>query len=181
MSHRIIAGIVTAVTLLTGFFAVNVSAVDIVSDEQMQAVRANCADIKTTLNRIEDRDALVRVRLGNALTVLSDKLMTPMNQRVAANRVDGAKLLEITAKYTQGYKGSNEARDFYNAYTQYEISIVRAMSIDCVKEPSTFIEAVNTARDNRMQLHDISQSLVELADAYRVEVVRLRDTGEFAK
>lgn len=142
-------------------------AVQVVTDEQIASVKSRCTEIKASLNRLEASDKLLRHNIGSMFLVVTDRLMTPLNQRIVSSQLDGSKLLEVTARYTEAYKG-REGGDFYRAYVEYENSLIAAIAVDCHKQPTIFIDALDTARQNRLKLHTATERLVELARDYKV-------------
>lgn len=141
-------------------------AVEVITDDQIAAVKSRCTEVQATLNRLEANDKLLRHNLGSIFLILSDKLMVPLNQRIASNQLDGSGLLAITANYTKAY-GGDSTSDFKTAYGKYEDSLLAAMRIDCVKQPTTFIDALDEARENRLKLHEATDRLMKLAEEYK--------------
>lgn len=159
--------LVFAVVMATVVFnASRTSAVPVVTDRQIAAVKSRCTEIQAYLNRLEQSDKLLRHNIGNTFLTVSDKLMTPLNQRIASNQLDGSKLVSITATYTKAYNGSPE-NDFYNAYLDYENSLVTTMRIDCTKQPTTFLDALDEAHQKRLLLRKTTERLMTLARDYK--------------
>ncbi len=158
-------GLVIAVSAMM-FGPGKAGAVEVITDDQIAAVKSRCTEVQATLNRLEANDKLLRHNLGSIFLILSDKLMAPLNQRIASNQLDGSGLLAITASYTKAYKG-DPASDFHTAYGKYEDSLLAAMRIDCVKQPTTFIDALDEARENRLKLHEATDRLMKLAEEYK--------------
>ena len=159
--------LVIATFLLGGFFvfllAKPAHGADIITDQQIQVIKTNCTDIQATLNRLQQTDLLLRTDRGELYRTVADKLMVPLNQRVASNQLDGGKLVAITASFNTKYS------DFYDAYKEYDRALTSASRIDCVKQPTQFYDAVAVARTKRQKLHAANQALVELAAEYQAE------------
>lgn len=165
---QIFLGISLVAALVVGvavFSSTRANALLVVTDSQIAAVKSRCTEIQASLNRLEASDKLLRHNIGNTLLTISDKLMTPLNQRVASNQLDGSSLVSITATYTKVYKGDPEG-DFYNSYVDYENSVVAAMRIDCIKQPTTFLDALDEAHEKRLKLRDATKRLMGLARDY---------------
>lgn len=133
----------------------------VITDDQIQVIKSRCTDIQATLNQLHQNDALLRVNRGAVYQAISDKLMVPLNQRIASNQLDGGDLVKITAEYNGAYQ------QFYNAFKDYDTSLTSAMGIDCTKQPTTFYSQLNDARSKRLALQAANQRLVELATNYR--------------
>jgi len=165
---QIFLGMSMAAALVVGiatFSTSRANALPVVTDSQIAAVKSRCTEIQASLNRLEASDKLLRHNIGNTFLTISDKLMTPLNQRVATNQLDGSKLVSITAAYTKVYKGDPK-EDFYNSYVDYENSLVAAMRIDCIKQPTTFLDALDMAHEKRLKLRETTKQLMTLARDY---------------
>lgn len=168
-------GIIAAV-LVTGMalFALvrPVQGVDVITDQQIAAIRTNCTEIQGTLNRLQQSDLLLRTDRGELYRTIADKLMVPLNQRIASNQLDGGKLVAITAEFDSEYQ------EFYDAYKEYDMALVAASQIDCVKRPTQFYDAVAVARTKRQALGKANQQLVKLISDYKREFTAFRSTLE---
>lgn len=133
----------------------------VITDDQIQVIKSRCTDIQATLNQLHQNDALLRVNRGAVYQAISDKLMVPLNQRIASNQLDGGDLVRITADYNGAYQ------HFYNAFKDYDTALTNAMGIDCTKQPTTFYSQLNDARAKRLTLQAASQRLVQLAANYK--------------
>lgn len=152
----------------TGFMTIARAADDIITDEQIVVIRNNCSDIQATLNRVHENDKVLRVNKGYLYkATMLDKLMTPFNQRVAANQLNGGRLSEITASYSQQFQKFDEA------YRVYERSLDSATTIDCTKQPTQFYSAALDAYEKRQTLEKIDTELIGLAKEFKNEVDRL--------
>lgn len=158
--------VVAAIVSIVVFSNSRTNALPVITDKQIAAVKSRCTDIQASLNRLEASDKLLRHNIGNTFLTVSDKLMVPLNQRLATNQLDGSKLVGITAEYTRAYKGDPEG-DFYNAYLDYENSLVAVMRIDCLKQPTTFLDALDDAHQKRLQLREATERLMSLAREYK--------------
>ena len=133
----------------------------VITDDQIQVIKSRCTDIQTTLNQLRQNDALLRVNRGAAYQAISDKLMVPLNQRIASKQLNGGDLVKITADYNTTYQ------QFYNAFKDYDTALSTAMGTDCTKQPTTFYSQREDARNKRLILHAASQKLVQLATSYK--------------
>ena len=138
------------------------SASTTITPEVVERVKARCVDNQSRLNRLHKTDAFLRTERGNVYRTISDKLMVPLNRRLAANQLDGGALLTITADYNDAYT------DFYDAYIEYDNALSKVLDIDCSKEPVSFYNALIDAREKRAKLSAINQSIKELVRKYGV-------------
>ena len=136
---------------------------DIINDAQITSIRSHCTELQATLNRIRRADTLLRTDRGRIYRTIADKLMVPLNQRIASNQLDGSELVATTAKYDAEYQL------FFDAYRIYDVSLAATLSIDCAKQPTTFYDKLSIARDERSKLHDSSGKLIALAKQYRTQ------------
>jgi len=136
---------------------------DIINDAQITSIRSHCTELQATLNRIRQADTLLRTDRGRIYRAIADKLMVPLNQRIASNKLDGSDLVATTAKYNAEYQL------FFDAYRTYDVSLAATLAIDCTKQPTTFYDKLAIARNDRSKLHDSSVKLIGLAKQYRTQ------------
>jgi hypothetical protein len=144
------------------------TAEDIINDAQIASIRSQCTELLAILNRIRQADTLLRYDRGQIYRAIADKLMVPLNQRIASNQLDGSQLVATTAKYNDEYQ------TFFNAYRIYDESLVAALAIDCSKQPTIFYDKLAIARQDRSKLHDSSGKLIELAKQYKTQFVTFK-------
>lgn len=167
---RIITGCLVLM-IAVSFMTVHTSRgedIDIITDQQLRAIRSQCAELQATLSRIHQSDAVLRHDRGQLYKTIADKLMVPLNQRIASNQLDGSKLVSVTAQFNTTYQ------EFYDAYKAYEATLSKARDIDCTKNPTQFYDAVAEARKKRTTLYLSSTKLVQLANRYHTEFIGFR-------
>lgn len=170
MKRILVAGFIVCSALAVGIGVTHAvrAADDIITDEQITLIRNNCSDIQATLNRIHENDKVLRVNKGYLYkAAMLDKLMTPFNQRVAANQVNGGKLSEIAATYRQQFQ------EFDETYQTYERSLAAVTTIDCTKQPTSFYSALLEAYENRKKVQKIDTELITSAKDFKQEFDRL--------
>lgn len=123
------------------------------TDSKIVQIRNRCSEIKVTLTRVHANDALLRVNRGQLYERLSTKLAAPLNSRIALNRLDGSSLLSVTSSYELNL---NEFRTRYQAY---EEQLSTTMRTDCVKQPASFYDNLQLARDKRRLVYESTQKL----------------------
>ena len=158
---RIILLLVAAVLSISFAPVTQTSAVDIITDAQIESIRTHCTDIQGSLNRLNQADTLLRYNRGQLYLLVANKLMSPLNQRIASNQLDGSELVKITANYKSAYKR------FFNAYKEYDVTLADAQAIDCTKQPTTFYDKLSEASDKRLALHAANAEIVQLANQYQ--------------
>jgi pyruvate/oxaloacetate carboxyltransferase len=170
MKRRLLTGsiILAIISVGLGLASTTRAADDIITDEQITVIRNTCSDIQATLNRIHENDKVLRVNKGYLYkAAILDKLMTPLNQRVAANQINGGKLSEIAASYRQQFQ------QFDQAYQTYERSLAAVTVIDCTKQPTSFYSALLEAYEYRVALQKIDAGLIQLTKDFKQEFDRL--------
>ena len=71
------------------------------SSTQLALIRANCVSVRSSLQRLHANDALTRVNLAREYETISDKLMAPMNSRIALNKLDGVAAAKTTVEFSR--------------------------------------------------------------------------------
>ena len=138
----------------------------VITDQQISTIRSRCSDIQATLNRIHESDKVLRVNKGYEYkAIMLDKLMTPLNQRIAINQIDGGKLGKIAAEFSQTFG------KFDKAYSLYERDLSAAINIDCTKQPTAFYDQILLAYASRQDLQVVDSELISLAKQFKVEAV----------
>jgi hypothetical protein len=134
------------------------------SDQQVEAIRDNCASAKSTLNQLHSSDALLRVNIGQIYESMTTKLMEQFNSRVTDNNINNSGLVAITASYT------SLLDSFRSDYIIYEKQLSLAINFDCQAQPVAFYEAIATARTYRQQIHSDVVGLNQFLDKYRLAI-----------
>ena len=151
--------------ILGGMSVALVSADDnMMTDQQIVRIRDNCLSAKNTLNQLHASDALLRVNRGQIYESMSTKLMSGFNGRVSSNRHDNSGLVSIKNGYDL------KLNTFRSDYKTYEEHLSAAINIDCKKQPVAFYDAVATARNERVSVHDDIVRLNQYIDEYQLAV-----------
>lgn len=151
--------------------ALSLGAVFVVSSHQAQAattitpetierIKNRCVENQAALNRLHQTDAFLRNDRGNLYRTIGDKLMVPLNRRLASNQLDGGALITVTSSYNDEYN------TFYQAYIDYDNALSTVLDIDCKKEPVGFYTALLEARAKRVALSESNVKLKELVRQY---------------
>ena len=141
-----------------------------ITPEMVERIKAHCIENQANLNRLHQTDAFLRNDRGNLYRTIADKLMVPLNRRLASNQLDGAALLSITSDYNTEYNR------FYQAYIEYDNSLSKVLEIDCTREPVTFYNALLDAREKRTKLSASNQKLKGFVRSYGAEFAQFKKT-----
>lgn len=168
--------LVVATFLMGAFFVLSdrpvQAAATTITPEKVERIRARCVENQAALNRLHQTDAFLRNDRGNLYRTISDKLMVPLNRRLAANRLDGGSLLTITADYNAEYN------KFYRAYIEYDNALSKVLEIDCDREPVSFYNALVDAREKRVTLSQSNLAIKELVRQYGAVFSDFKSTYE---
>lgn len=137
-------------------------------DNPVDRLQAQCDTIQTTLRRLHTNDSLLRVNIGQMYNSISVRLMARLNSRLALNRIDSTRFVEISGRFDQ------ERSTFSDSYSQYETSLSALIKIDCKARPTEFYASLLTARDARLRLSTSVQALNDSVREYQVAVEDLR-------
>lgn len=149
-----------------------VHAVTEITPEKVEKIKAHCIENQATLNRLHQTDAFLRTNRGELYRTIGDKLMVPLNRRLASNQLDAGNLLTITADFNDEY------RVFFDAYIQYDNAMTKLLNIDCGKEPVTFYNALVDAREKRVILSQSNKAIQDYIRAYGVEFTDFKSKYE---
>ena len=131
------------------------------TEAHIEQIRDNCVDAQSTLAQLHASDALLRVNRGQLYESISAKLMTPFNNRVAANKLDGSKLSAQSGAY------EHQLDDFRNSYKAYDETMTKSLKINCVNEPVAFYDSVAAARAKREEVHQRTVALQQTIQNYK--------------
>lgn len=133
------------------------------NDAQIAQIKTNCHAAQSTLDRIHSFDAVIRFNLVQEYKAMSDRLMAPMNSRVALNKLDGVEMAKTTVDF-------DKQRELLSSqYIQYEETVAKAKQIDCVNQPVAFYDTVIQARAYRATLRSTVDHLNALAQQYNTQ------------
>ena len=62
-------------------------------------LQTRCDSVQATIRRLHTTDGLLRVNIGQTYNDISARLMARLNGRLALNRIDSARLVEITNQF----------------------------------------------------------------------------------
>jgi hypothetical protein len=133
-------------------------------------VAENCGSIKTQIRRLQVSDANTRVALGQKYDYISGVLMNNMDLRVMANGQNADGLMKIANDF------GKSVEYFRKSYTVYDNFATKILGVDCAQHPQEFYANLEELRLLRGGVKGNCNTLAELADKYRAEIV-LRQKG----
>ena len=131
------------------------------SETHIERIRQNCVTAQTALSQIHASDALLRVNRGSLYENISDKLMAPLNSRIALSRLEGLRMASIALEYDRRLDA------FRVNYKQYEETMSRTLKINCAEKPVEFYESVTQTRQERRRLHENTRTITALLLDYK--------------
>ncbi len=147
------------------------------TDSHIQRIKQNCSSAKRTIQQLHTNDGPLRVNRGQVYASISSRLMTPLNSRLIVNKLDASSLVKISAQYDTALSA------FIDTYIKYDNQMTTVLSIDCVKQPIKFYDAVALARERRVEVHTNVAKLHELIVEYDKEcdIFRTQFTNDTTK
>lgn len=140
----------------------------VLTNEQIEHIRNNCGDTQTALGSIRATDAVAFVNIGQKLDTLSNRLMTPMNSRVAINKLDGVAVIKTTVEF------NTEVKRFQALYRDYAQSVNVTTAMGCYNQPVEFYDNLTALLQKRVAVRESYEHLKKLIAQYRsdVEVIK---------
>lgn len=157
--------IVLVFTILIGLTASIISSVparaqsfgggDIVmTDEYIEKIKQNCIAAQSSLNRLlQNSDKPLRVNLGNTYDTLMNKLMIPMNNRMATSGFDTQQQVTVVTKFQR------DITAFKAAVNDYYGSTTSAIAMNCRDQPVAFYDAVGVIQTKRQTINDAVKTI----------------------
>lgn len=139
------------------------------SSAPLDAIQANCSNIRTALNRLHNNDAIVRVNTGQVYNNISSRLMARLNSRLALNKIDAAELVALTSRFEKG------RNSFSMRYNEYESALSTLLKIDCKTQPTDFYSHLSLARSERLKLSSSVRELNDIIAEYGTKVEKIKE------
>lgn len=134
------------------------------TNDQIEYIRNNCGDTQTAIGGIRATDRVAYINLTQQLDTLSNRLMAPMNSRVALNKLDGVALTKITVGF------NTEIKQFKELYREYEQSIDATTAMGCYNQPVEFYDNLTSLLKKRAAVRGSLDKLTAMTALYRSEV-----------
>ena len=156
-----LASFLVALSLLITPRTVLAESVDASTDSEItKTLRQNCSSVRVAVKNIHTNDALTRVNVGQRYNSISTKLMARLNGRLAINKLDSSKLVNITNNF-------ESARLKFNGNDTAMTELQRASCLDNVAD---YYKKLIAARDARNRLSEDVKTMNDLLIRYREEV-----------
>jgi hypothetical protein len=133
----------------------------ILTDVQIFGIQENCLNSKAALTRLHTADTLLRVNLGQRYENISQRLMAPLNSRIALNGMDGIELTKLAVEYNQTIK------QFTSQYSKYDAAVSDALDTDCVEDPVAYYQKIEQTRADRARVHETTKQINQLLSKYK--------------
>ncbi len=132
--------------------------------DRIEYIRNNCGDTQVAISSVRATDKVAYVNIGQQLETLYNRLMAPMNGRVALNKFDGVALAKTTVDFNA------EVKRFQSIYREYEQSVARITQMSCYNQPVEFYDNLTVLLQKRSAVRESLDKLVALASRYRDDV-----------
>ena len=139
------------------------------SQTPVDRLQERCDTVQATTRRLHTTDGLLRVNVGQVYNDVSAQLMARLNGRLALNRIDSTRLVEISNEF------ESARLTFSTAYNEYEKALSSLLKIDCKSRSTEYYAQLLIARDARHKLSISVQGLNDLVIDYRVAVEQLKE------
>lgn len=171
--NRTLCCLVLAVTLaMTPSVSWAIDQPAVLTDDQVEHIRNNCADTQTALRSLYATDAVARVNLGQQYEAVITRLMAPMNSRVLLNSLDGIELAKTTVAL------NNELDNFRkNLYSPYKDGMTDIIAMKCYDQPIEFYDKLVTILDLRVKLRTSVDKMNKLLTQYRDQLATVEKTA----
>ena len=139
------------------------------SDDHKLYIASKCTSVKSSLRQLHRSDASMRVNRGQLYEFVGTKLMARLNSRLAASRLDGGKLIGLTARYDKALI------DFRESYRFYEETLSDLLRADCAKRPEAFFYDIEDASKKRTEVRKRITAMNQIMNDYYEEFGGFRD------
>lgn len=157
----------------TGFLIITTTssaqAARVLTDDEIQQIRDSCVNAQKVLSNLYNSDAVLRVNLGQRYENISNELMSPLNERLANNKIDASPLTNVTKQYEDAVAA------YKTTYHEYYDSLESTKSMDCQAQPIEFYMRIEILRDYRETLAGQVAAINRQAINYQTEFRKIRD------
>lgn len=136
-----------------------------------QNVSLNCETIKLRLKQVQINDSLTRVNYGQAYESVIEKVLTPANTRLVANRYDASGLVTTTTQFNNGLQ------NFRSSCRSYKSKLDDLVLTDCKNNPIDFYRKLETVRSARAGLGHQLEVLDGQIESYKKMIKEVIDDG----
>ena len=164
-----LASFLIASSLLVTPRAVEAQSVDATADSEIiKTLDRNCSSVRVAIKNIHTNDALTRVNVGQRYNSISTKLMARLNGRLAINKLDSSKLVNITNEF------ESTRLKFNSNYNDYDTAMTDLQRANCSNNVADYYQKLTVAREARNKLSEDVKILDELLVRYKEEVQAIK-------
>lgn len=124
-------------------------------------VDMDCMAVKVKLSKIHEDDSLMRVTVGQAYGMISDKLMSRLHAKIVEQRLDGSELVKKAADF------EIELDDFRKHYQEYEVALNDLLKMDCGDQQQLYYSTLQEVRTKRNRVYEDTQHLERHIHEYK--------------
>ena len=151
--------------------AVEAQSVDATADSEIiKTLERNCSSVRVTIKNIHTNDSLTRVNVGQRYNSISTKLMARLNGRLAINKLDSSKLVNITNEF------ESTRLKFNSNYNDYDTAMTDLQRANCSNNVADYYQKLTVAREARNKLSEDVKILDELLVRYKEEVQAIKNS-----
>ena len=166
-----LASFLIASSLLVTPRAVEAQSVDATADSEIiKTLDRNCSSVRVAIKNIHTNDALTRVNVGQRYNSISTKLMARLNGRLAINKLDSSKLVNITNEF------ESTRLKFNSNYNDYDTAMTDLQRVKCSNNVADYYQKLTVAREARNKLSEDVKILDELLVRYKEEVQVIKNS-----
>lgn len=144
------------------------AAAEPLSDTQIELIRQNCTTAQSSMQRLEQSEAVFRRNRGVAYESTL-RLMAALNSRIAINKLDAPRLSALTTEVDK------KRAEFTEKYLAYNNSFTLTMKLpSCREQPVTFYDYLNETRQLRTALSTTVDDIDRLLDSYQSALNELK-------
>ena len=144
------------------------AAAEPLSDTQIEMVRQNCLAAQSSMQRLEQTEAVSRRNRGVSYESTL-RLMAALNSRIAINKLNAPDLSTLTAEVDK------KRAEFVEKYLAYNNSFTVTMRLsNCRAQPVTFYDYLTQTRQLRTELSSVIDDIDRLLDSYQTGLNELK-------
>ena len=163
-----LASFLIASSLLVTPRAVEAQSVDATADSEI--IKTLDSSVRVAIKNIHTNDALTRVNVGQRYNSISTKLMARLNGRLAINKLDSSKLVNITNEF------ESTRLKFNSNYNDYDTAMTDLQRANCSNNVADYYQKLTVAREARNKLSEDVKVLDELLVRYKEEVQVIKNS-----
>jgi len=161
MSKRL--GAIATIFALAAYMAAPIAAfaqAASLTSDQLQAISANCDNIKVSLNQLDRTDTVARINRGRDYDQVLMQI-TAFDNRLAHNKIDTSEFAQVATLLQASVD------QFRAEYNTYENQLSVAAGADCKSKPLDFYADLVKARESRSAVAGQVATIASVMADYR--------------